>query len=131
MHPNIIRYYRLTTPVAYLDEIPQDPFVSYEKENDYEQWGTAYDYVEVTTPGQETDPHAWGHLFRLNSWGPDEYNSYAGGRDFGSFEEACPGGSPRFVFAVSNGLMSYGDILWVGPKGGPFLENYCPIENQN
>jgi prepilin-type N-terminal cleavage/methylation domain-containing protein len=25
-HPNQIRYYRLTTPTAYLSEIPRDPF---------------------------------------------------------------------------------------------------------
>lgn len=129
IHPNIIRLYRLTTPISYLLKIPEDPFVNFENEDDLQQWGAAYDYVEVTTPGQETDPHAWGHLFRLNSWGPNGRNSYAGGREFASHQEACPGGIPRFVFAPSNGLMSYGDIVWVGPRGGPFQDRYCRIIN--
>lgn len=130
LHPNIIRFYRLTTPIAYLEDIPLDPFINYEEEEDYQQWGEAYDYTEATNGDNEADPHAWGHLYRINGWGPDGINSYAGGRDFTSLEEACPNGIPRFVYAPSNGLVSYGDILWVGPKGGPFVEeSYCDIKN--
>lgn len=129
LHPNIIRFYRLTTPTVYLESIPMDPFVVRNEQGDIDQWGEAYDYVEVLSPGQETDPHAWGHLYRLNGWGPDGINSYAGGRDFLTVAEACPGGHPQFVFNPTNGLMSYGDVVWVGSRGGPFLDNYCPIQN--
>ncbi|MDP8243505.1 MAG: hypothetical protein P9L94_05435 [Candidatus Hinthialibacter antarcticus] len=129
MHPLVIRYYRLTTPVAYIGQVPIDPFVNYEDEAELEQWGDAYDYVEVTNGDNEVDPDAWGHQFRINGWGPDGVNSYAGGREFNNAAEGCPAGSPLFVYNPTNGLVSYGDILWVGPKGGPFIDSYCEIIN--
>lgn len=129
IHPNKIRFYRLTTPTVYLETIPTDPFVERNEMGDIDQWGEAYDYVEVVDDDELADPHAWGHLYRLNGWGPDGINSYAGGRDFDTVHQACPNGSPLFVFNPTNGLMSYGDVLWVGPRGGPFQDRYCPIEN--
>ncbi len=125
-HPNQIRYYRLTTPTSYLSEIPRDPFASYANPADYDWWGWAYDYVDSfdTKNGME-DPHAWGHVWRINSWGPDFTNGYAG-RYVG-----CLQGKPVFLYCPSNGLTSAGDILRVGEKGGPFLDRYCPIANGN
>jgi len=43
-HPNVIRLYRLTTPVSYMSSVPVDPFVNKNSE-DFGQWGFGYDYV--------------------------------------------------------------------------------------
>lgn len=123
-HPNQIRYYRLTTPVAYMTEIPRDPFATYVNQEDYDKWGWAYDYVDVfDSKNMGVDPHAWGHVWRINSWGPDNTNGFAG-RYIG-----CIQGRPEFLYCPTNGITSAGDILRVGQKGGPFLDRYCPIAN--
>lgn len=123
-HPNQIRYYRLTTPVAYMTEIPRDPFATYANSEDYEKWGWAYDYVDVFDPKNGmVDPHAYGHVWRINSWGPDNTNGFAG-RYVG-----CIQGRPEFLYNPTNGITSAGDILRVGQKGGPFIDRYCPIGN--
>lgn len=118
-HPNEIRFYRLTTPVAYISSVPNDPFVNVSSQ-DFAQWGTAYDYVN-SYDGNVT---GWGHEWRINSWGPDQRNGW-GGQRWGS----CPNGTPQgdFLYASSNGLTSRGDIIWVGAKasGG----TYCNIVN--
>jgi hypothetical protein len=69
------------------------------------------------------DPDAWGHVWRINSWGPDQTNGHAG-RYIG-----CIHGKPEFLYHPSNGLTSAGDILRVGERGGPFQEYYCYIPN--
>ena len=118
-HPNQIRLYRLTTPVAYLSSIPHDPFTS-ERAADWEQWGWGYDYVN----NYGTDHNGgWGHKWRLNSWGPDQVNGWGGQRD-----GRCINGKPDFLYQTSNGLVSKGDIVWVGPKD-PKTTNYCEIIN--
>ncbi len=104
-HPNEIRYYRMTTPIAYLSSVPVDPFATYANMADYNQWGWAYDYVNTG---------GWGHAWRINSWGPDKINGWGGERD-----GKCTNGNPDFIYKASNGLGSKGDILWVGaPKPG-------------
>ncbi len=118
-HPNEIRFYRLTTPVAYLSSVPKDPFVS-ESSPDYNHWGHAYDYVN-SYDGNIT---GWGHEWRINSWGPDQRNGW-GGQRWGSCDNGEPSGN--FVYNSSNGLVSAGDIIWVGPKAGG--DNYCNIQN--
>jgi type II secretion system protein G len=123
IHPNEIRYYRLTTPVTYMSSIPADPFASYANPEDFAQWGYAYDFVDAMDSDNGSDPAAWGHFWRINSWGPDNTNGWAG-RFVG-----CPNGVPLFLYSPSNGLTSAGDIVWVGPKGGPFMASYCPITN--
>ncbi len=130
--PLEVRFYRLTTPIAYLSSIPSDPFVTFANEDQYENFGTTYDYIENQYPDSGYNP--WGHLFRLNSWGPDGWNDYAGNRPSGmnrNLATACPNGNPAFVYNPSNGLNSFGDIVWVGPKGGkgPHKDLYCPIQN--
>ncbi|MFB3786603.1 MAG: prepilin-type N-terminal cleavage/methylation domain-containing protein [bacterium] len=122
LYPNQLRYIRLTTPTAYMSSIPQDPFVNSVNEEEYLKTGNAYDYVD-------RDPSAWGHLFRLSSWGPDGKNSYAGSREFTSVQQACPNGAPVFVYNPSNGLGSYGDIVWAGPKDDQMGQWYCAIQN--
>lgn len=123
-HPNQIRYYRMTTPVAYLSTVPVDPFATKKNAEDWDHWSFAYDYVDAFDPMNGiVDPDAWGHVWRVNSWGPDGANGHAG-RYVG-----CVRGVPVFLYNPSNGVISDGDILRVGPKGGPFLDLYCPVFN--
>lgn len=124
-HPNVIRFYRMTTPVAYISSIPIDPFASHANPQDFQQWGNAYDYVNAYRDGNTWSPNGWGHVWRLNSWGPDGINSWGGQRD-----GQCPNGKPNFLYQSSNGLISYGDIVWVGAKDGRNTTvTYCEIKN--
>ena len=122
-HPNEIRFYRLTTPVSYIASVPRDPFATYANQADFDTWGWAYDYVN-----NYAGDHAggWGHVWRLNSWGPDNMNNWGGQRD----GQCIPGvgGHPNFVYQTSNGLNSYGDVVWVGAKDS-LTTNYCDIQN--
>lgn len=122
-HPNVIRFYRMTTPVAYLGSIPKDPFASFSNESDMNRWGDAYDYVNAYNNNGTWSTNGWGHEWRLNSWGPDTINSWGGQRDGN-----CSNGTPNFQYHSSNGLVSYGDIIWVGAKDSR-ATNYCPIVN--
>jgi type II secretion system protein G len=125
-HPNQIRFYRLTTPVSYLSSIPVDPFSTRTNAEDWERWGFGYDYVDAfDRKNGIIDPDAWGHVWRINSWGPDRTNGYAG-RYVG-----CVRGVPVFIYNSSNGVISNGDILRVGARGGPFASLYCPIQHRD
>jgi type II secretion system protein G len=119
-HPNEIRFYRMTTPIAYISSVPKDPFATYANPSDFAQWGWAYDYVN-NYGGNHNG--GWGHVWRINSWGPDGINSWGGQRD-----GSCVNGKPNFLYQTSNGLLSYGDIVWVGAKDSQ-TTNYCEIQN--
>ncbi|MBD3266973.1 prepilin-type N-terminal cleavage/methylation domain-containing protein [bacterium] len=124
-HPNHIRFYRMTTPVAYISSVPQDPFASWANPSDFDKWGWAYDYVNAFDDNGTWKTQGWGHLWRLNSWGPDRINSWGGGRD-----GKCIDGKPNFIYQASNGLRSYGDIVWVGAKDDKApAGQYCEIQN--
>lgn len=125
-HPNKIRFYRMTTPIAYISAIPQDPFATWANQSDYAQWGSAYDYVNGWMNGSTWNVSgAWGYIWRLNSWGPDNINSWGGQRD-----GQCVKGKPNFIYQSSNGLRSYGDIIWVGAKDDKApASSYCEINN--
>jgi len=119
-HPNEIRFYRMTTPVSYISSVPVDPFASQANAADWKQWGFAYDYVNNYGGDHNS---GWGHVWRLNSWGPDNVNGWGGQRD-----GQCINGKPDFVYQASNGLVSKGDIVWVGAKDSQ-TTNFCDIEN--
>jgi hypothetical protein len=119
-HPNEIRFYRLTTPIAYMSAIPRDPFATYANPADFAQWGWAYDYVNNYAGDHNA---GWGHVWRLNSWGPDNVNGWGGNRDGN-----CVNGKPDFVYQSSNGLTSKGDIVWVGAPE-PMTTVFCNIQN--
>ncbi len=110
LHPNHLRYQRLTTPLAYISTIPKDPFATFMTQTDWEQWGDAYDYVtdEVTGQGR-----TWGHRWQINSWGPDLTNSW-----FNRY--------PDDFYHISNGLVSHGDIGAFGPKSSNPTNEYRP-----
>ena len=130
-HPNHIRFFRLTTPVSYLSSIPDDPFANWSNPQDFDKWGWAYDYVNAFADHKSDDQwkvNGWGHMWRLNSWGPDGVNHWGGGRS--ALGCACIDGKPNFLYQASNGLRSFGDIVWVGAKDDRANENqYCEINN--
>ncbi len=117
--PNEKRYQWLTSPVAYLSSIPIDPFATFANPDDFERWGTGYDYVN----SYDGNIAGWGHEWRINSWGPDSINHWGGAREgIGK----CPNGVPKFQYQTTNGLTSLGDIVWVGAK---VPGNECDIQN--
>ena len=119
-HPNEVRFYRLTTPITYIAAVPRDPFATFANQADFDYWGWAYDYVNNYGTNHNG---GWGHLWRLNSWGPDNVNGWGGQRD-----GQCINGHPNFLYQTSNGLNSYGDVVWVGPKDS-LTTNFCNIPN--
>ncbi|MBI1390860.1 MAG: prepilin-type N-terminal cleavage/methylation domain-containing protein [bacterium] len=124
-HPNEIRLYRLTTPTSYLSSVPIDPF-AINNSADFAKWGSGYDYVNSYYNASSktwSASGAWGYMWRLNSWGPDAVNGWGGQRT-----GACPNGHPDFVYNSSNGLVSVGDIVWVGPKDS-HVKGTCTITN--
>ena len=131
-HPNVIRYYRMTTPVAYMSSVPNDPFANWANPDDFAKWGGAYDmttaYFNASTKAWSTS--GWSRMWRLNSWGPDGINSWGGERMEGvTTSFGCPNGKPNFLYQASNGLRSLGDILWVGPKDDRATAIFCEISN--
>ncbi len=103
------RFYPLTTPIAYISAVPQDPFIygppgARIDESQNESY-TTYDYVE-----------SWGTIrfngatllppsrrcaeWRVSSAGPDGTNTYGN----------------VYSYAGSNGLRSFGDIVRLGPR---------------
>ncbi|MGI6457083.1 MAG: type IV pilin protein [bacterium] len=110
LHPLELRYLRLTSPVAYINSIPTDPFSSFLNQSDWDVYGYAYDYVtdEVTGQGR-----TWGHRWKISSWGPDKVNSW-----FNRY--------PDDFYHISNGLTSHGDIGVFGPKSSKPLNEYRP-----
>src|SRR5690606_13289706 len=128
IHPNQIRFYRLTTPVSYISSIPKDPFVNFTNQADFQQWGEAYDFVENSYPSPINDGHANAYQFawRISSWGADSINHCAGTCNNGP---GCPNQQPMFLYNPTNGLVSKGDVVWVGPEGGVFRNVKCNITN--
>lgn len=134
LHPNELRYLRLTTPISYMSSIPRDPFFS-DISADAANWGSAYDYVSVMSSASSGDFNwdcLWGSWWRMSSWGPDGRNDWGGCRTTrdgraGSF--GCPNGVPNFLYQSSNGLVSDGDIVWVGPRTGRRTSPPCNITN--
>lgn len=131
-HPNVLRFYVLTTPIAYISSVPNDPFYVVTSE-DASNWGSAYDIVLVDAGMTNFNWDClWGSWWRISAWGPDARNDWGGCRTTrsgrsGSF--GCPGGVPNFLYQSSNGLVSDGDIVWVGPLTGRRTSPPCNITN--
>ncbi len=113
IYPCSLRYIPLTTPIAYMNSIPLDPFVQKTTVNagDLSQWGDAYEYADEAWHykqyGASNHPHTWGATWRMNSWGPDSTNTYA-----------------SYFYDASNGLRSQGDIIRLGERGKYYQEYY-------
>ncbi len=108
-YPISTRMYPLTTPVAYMSSVPQDPFIygpPGTRINDEQHWSyDTYDYVESWTLVQFKGRQILRPSLRCAEWkvtsaGPDATNSYG----------------TVFKFDVTNGLRSWGDIMRHGPR---------------
>ncbi|MFH1741131.1 MAG: prepilin-type N-terminal cleavage/methylation domain-containing protein [bacterium] len=111
LYPCSLRYIPLTTPVGYMTSIPSDPFAEAAQvtHGDPGGWGEAYEYADEAWHykqfGPNNRPHTWGTAWRMNSWGPDGENTYA-----------------SYFYDSSNGLLSRGDIVRLGPRGKYYQE---------
>lgn len=150
--PNQMRYYFLTTPIPYLTMISEDPFLP-EEERNYDMtpiagdhfygntWGFAYDFYSMEVGSMRLFGNhyamAWGHWWRLYSWGPNKRNDYLGtGLKTGNPSPLmCRDGVLMYQYQISNGLRSDGNIIRVGPRydgrdnGNPQINYYCFINN--
>lgn len=111
------RWKALTTPIAYISTIPYDPFGDGDrfKLSDgcpnyvtYDSWIALPQYGHwsfIRTVARELGVSADSLRFAFVSQGPDRK------------VWACEGGSLPLVYAPSNGLMSWGDIVRAGPGG--------------
>ncbi|MDX9755370.1 MAG: prepilin-type N-terminal cleavage/methylation domain-containing protein [bacterium] len=103
------RLIALTSPMAYMSSVPQDPFVfgppgSRIDETQHEAYVT-YDYIEAKSQ-QIHNNLPLGAAFRcaewrLNGYGPDGLND-----------------TGYFTYNASNGLRSRGDLTRTGPRTG-------------
>lgn len=104
------RLFSLTTPIAYMGSVPQDPFIygapGIRRDNTQDQAYNTYDYVDAwtTVNWPKVDNPTLNISFRCSEWrlasaGPDGTMTY--------------GSVPSYT--ASNGLVSGGDIVRTGP----------------
>jgi len=97
-------FFRLTTPVAYLAALPNDPFPSSQKKNWSEQ-NPSFEFGSgnASVPGKQWPAQA----YLIISPGPDLNEEVSGNDGF-------PFGTTIYSYDPSNGLFSTGDILRMG-----------------
>jgi len=118
LQPTSRRLQPLTTPVAYMTSLPLDIFAKATKDPNYD----TFDYVDEESGWIHFDPpvdYQWtyGYAWIMNSMGPDLVNQF---RSIGW---------PDMFYDPTNGTVSTGDIVRVGPRGQYFQEYFVPIEN--
>ncbi|MBN2327024.1 MAG: type II secretion system protein GspG [Candidatus Omnitrophica bacterium] len=114
--------FRLTTPIAYISSIPQDPYAEETASGHY--WYTTREgYGGVRAPGRTTsvkgrnnvrlyDPPRDGFRFAFISTGPDRFWEW----DRPAFaEEIKPYAGDVNYYHASNGMISIGDLYMYGP----------------
>ena len=118
VQPTSARLRPLTTPVSYITSIPMDVFALHTRERDPNY--DSYDYVDEESGKQYFSPpydYQWtyGYAWIMNSMGPDLINQF---RSIGY---------PDMFYDPTNGTVSIGDIVRVGPRGQYYQEYYAPI----
>ena len=126
------RLFRLTTPVAYLTTIYEDPFASAGYTGPAASFSSnydSYDYIDALSfyPGGPFDTFSAanyrgagissGSMWRLAGAGPDELNTF-GGSYVGAFSQGQLA-SGIVDYDPTNGSVSKGDIVRVCSKPGP------------
>ncbi len=115
-YPISTRLYPLTTPIAYMSSVPIDPFLygppGTRINDEQSEWYDTYDYVDIWSLFQFCEMTIVTLPFRCSEWkvtsaGPDATNTY--GR--------------AYMFDVSNGLRSWGDIIRIGPRSSKPCED--------
>lgn len=109
--PNIKRLVPLSTPIGYVTDIPErDPF----QDENHPRIYDAYDYVDAKSMALSGDPEpafrVRGAEWRLCSAGPDRVNTFGGPSYLNSID------NPGYDYDPTNGILSRGDIVLVGPK---------------
>lgn len=102
------RFHVLTTPVAYLGQVPLDPFQQRIPEGAGTIWDGGYVYDDTSRSGNTIQQYGSGYHYMIQSWGPDQDWEWGGGY------------AANRPYALSNGLISRGDIVYVGPGGAFF-----------
>lgn len=111
INPTSKRLNPLTTPVAYITSVPlKDPFQDKIIPTMYD----TYDYVDAESFAQSGDPEpsyrSRGAEWRVCSAGPDCINTYGGPVYLTSDD------NPGYDYDPTNGTISKGDIVKLGPK---------------
>jgi prepilin-type N-terminal cleavage/methylation domain-containing protein len=111
INPVSRRLVPLTTPIAYMTSVPSsDPFKDRRLPEAYD----TYDYVDAESFARAGDPEpsfrSRGAEWRINSAGPDCFNTYGGPSYMNPFD------NPGYDYDPTNGTISKGDIVRVGPK---------------
>lgn len=111
--PISVRLIPLTTPVAYITTIPQDPFPP------HDGWGRidrdiydTFDYLDSAALPHRGSGLTSGAFYRIASPGPDLYQAF-GGRTVASADYEC--NLMGVDYDPTNGTKSAGDIVHVGP----------------
>jgi len=128
-YPNSYRFRYLTTPIAYMTSVPKDPFSKYKETDSGDgklHWDT-YDFVSWNGK-LDDDPHTWSHWWRCSGFGPDWVNQFAGGRSDPRWDINIMAIFPNMIYDPTNGTVSWGDIVRVGPRSPTTTRGYAPIE---
>ena len=113
---------KMTTPIAYLTSIPRDPFRENRRDTGF---GQSYFYIyhpnlDRGAPGGGSDLKDRDYMRKLITKGA-KWHIYSIGPD-GDHRNGFPNGPTVQEFKAydpSNGTISYGNICWWGPGGGP------------
>jgi len=132
IHPCSWRFAWLTTPIAYINSVPWDPFAKYKQWDETDAGRPNWDtYDLVTRKAQSDDQWTHGHAWRCSAFGPDYVNQYGGGRtSWDGINPPAFGQFPNFIYDPTNGTVSWGDIVRVGHRV-PITASgirYYPIE---
>lgn len=111
INPVSMRLKPLTTPIGYMTSVPpKDPFQDKFEPEVYD----TYDYVDAESFAINGDTmpsyRSRGAEWRLCSPGPDLYNT------FGGPSYMNPEDNPGYDYDATNGTVSKGDIVRVGPR---------------
>lgn len=132
IHPCSWRFAWVTTPVAYITSVPMDPFAKGKERDELDGGRPNWDTYDMVTwnGNRNDDPWTFSHAWRCNGFGPDYTNQYGGGRN--SFNGVNLGGTyatfPNYVYDPTNGTVSWGDVIRVGPRVPTTTRGYHPIE---
>ena len=103
-----------------------DPFAKYKEWDETDggrpKWDT-YDLV-IWNGDITDDPWLYSHWWRCNSFGPDYNNNFGGGRGPGFNLDVFP----NYIYDPTNGTVSLGDVMRVGPRSPTTTRGYHPIE---
>lgn len=135
-HPDLTsavspRFIRLTTPIAYITTVLQDPFIKKNSNNSTEY--DTYDYISAWDFTEDRDTYKRGASitsgagWRLASAGPDLLQYYGGGYvGFGAAANAM-----GVDYDSTNGTVSTGDIVRIGGGPGPIYSRLPAIDRIN